>query len=370
MNNIVMNNNEDKSKPPFDNESEDEMIALSENELDKILSEAEIVQETVDKETANKSEKEGSQNLSEKRMDKLSEEGNKTDEPEEEFDISNEIDEFSTEDLDKIELEESDKDLYSEELEKEIESIELEPEEGEIDKDLEEDLKNIPLEADNEEEVDLDRYLQSVQSDIDLKDLNIDEEEEKLPAESPVIGENEDIFKETGIEGIEEEEIPNLEEVESAQEEVSQEEETQPIELEEEQEKVILAPEEKTFEGNVSLTEEEENILKEDLDLEAETPEETGEKEILSVTGEELNKMAEEEEKKESYLQEPAEFEAEEEIIGEKISIDKTLYDDIVVVLKYMDNLLGDLQEDRIKDFAKSKYFKLYKEVFEKLGIT
>ena len=39
-------------------------------------------------------------------------------------------------------------------------------------------------------------------------------------------------------------------------------------------------------------------------------------------------------------------------------------------ILKYMDNLLGDLPEEKIREFSKSKYFSLYKEVFEKLNLT
>jgi hypothetical protein len=32
--------------------------------------------------------------------------------------------------------------------------------------------------------------------------------------------------------------------------------------------------------------------------------------------------------------------------------------------------LLGDLPDEKIKEFAQSEYFPLYKEVFEKLNLT
>jgi hypothetical protein len=35
-----------------------------------------------------------------------------------------------------------------------------------------------------------------------------------------------------------------------------------------------------------------------------------------------------------------------------------------------MDTLLGDLPDEKIKEFAQSEYFPLYKEIFEKLNLT
>ncbi len=51
-------------------------------------------------------------------------------------------------------------------------------------------------------------------------------------------------------------------------------------------------------------------------------------------------------------------------------SIDAALLNDITTILKFMDNLLGDLPDEKIKEFAKSEYFPLYKEVFDKLKLT
>ncbi|MGP1586993.1 MAG: hypothetical protein ACTTHG_01470 [Treponemataceae bacterium] len=52
---------------------------------------------------------------------------------------------------------------------------------------------------------------------------------------------------------------------------------------------------------------------------------------------------------------------------GEAASV--SLTDKIKSVLKYMDQLLENLPEDKIEEFAKSEKFKEYKSVFEELGI-
>ena len=73
--------------------------------------------------------------------------------------------------------------------------------------------------------------------------------------------------------------------------------------------------------------------------------------------------------KEEEERQTPA---AEKEPVPEmdETAIDNTLFNDITIILKYMDNLLGDLPEEKIKEFSQSKYFSLYKEVFEKMNIA
>jgi hypothetical protein len=132
----------DKSKSPFDSESEEDTIALSKDELDNILSEAEIVQETSSTEAEIQPEEDTSEDptvISEEHefdseaASELMEEGD--------FDISGEIDELSPEDLENIELEESDIEQYSQELEselgEELELPEMEEEESEIGEEIE-----------------------------------------------------------------------------------------------------------------------------------------------------------------------------------------------------------------------------------------
>jgi len=411
-------NGEGKSKSPFDAETEDDTIALSRDELEDILSEAEIVQEpTIDEVPGG--EGDATDDVTEESGEEVSPDQGISDEMEmteelkesEEFDISGEIDELTPKDLEDIELEESDIENYTQELKTELgEELvmpDIEEDEGDLDedlKDIEDELADIhpeglKMEGDLDEETDLDSYLDSVKSDIDLESINLDEENEEQPVESPVIDEEVDIdnleqsaeeaFKEAGIEGIgdefeEDEEkgdeqlLRSLEEAEltpkedegEIQEGLQEPEETG---VDETEEPTLLMeeenePSEESFEGEVQLTGEEESILTEDIDLEAE-PEE--EEEIVSVSGEDLEKLSEEE----SGLKEPAELEKEvakgtEEAGTEETVIDTTLYNDIVVILQYMDNLLGELPDEKIKEFSKSKYFSLYKEVFEKLNLA
>jgi len=200
----MSDNVEDKLKSPFDSESEDDTIALSTNELDNILSEAEIVEETsgtdVGPETEDISISEGEEGAAKETGD-LEDTIERDTEPgtdfseDEEFDISGEIDELSPEDLENIEIEESEVDTYAQELEGELgseqqmpEMKEPELEEEGVEEDLDQgmagmDAEGITLEANLDEEMDLDTYLDSVKSDIDLESADLGEGEE-TPVES------------------------------------------------------------------------------------------------------------------------------------------------------------------------------------------
>jgi pilus assembly protein FimV len=411
-------NGEGKSKSPFDAETEDDTIALSRDELDDILSEAEIVQEPTIDEVPGGEEDVSADVTEESEVDISLDEGpseemETTEEltENEEFDISGEIDELTPKDIEDIELEEGDIENYTQELKSELgEELEM-PDIDEDEVDLEGDLREIEdeladihpeglkLDGDLDEDMDLDTYLDSVKSDIDLESIDLDEENEEDLVESPMIGDTEDIdnleqtseeaFKEAGIEGIgeefeeetekgDEQLLRSLEEAELTPkeeegeisegfpepEETGQEEAEAPFfQMEEKPESF-----EESFDDEVQLNEEEESILTEDIDLETESAED---EEIVSVSGEDLERLSEEE----PALKEPEELEKEvttetEETSGEEMTIDKTLYNDITVILQYMDNLLGELPDEKIKEFSKSKYFSLYKEVFEKLNLA
>jgi len=396
---------EEKTKSPFDSESEDETIALSMDELDGILSEAEIVKETQQKQqdkAENESEEGepqldeidlGEPDLSEElgeidlgeidlddaigedfgedislpedeeieeeviSMELPSEDTDKDMSHADEFDISGEIDELSLKDLEDIELEVGDVDTYVQDLEEEFEQ------EGDISLDEDEtDTSGIAKEIEAldseveqlpEERIDLE----ALEAEGEPFDLGIEEESgEAELEEAPVLGEkdeklegfdleDQEAFREAGIEGIEEElgdlrlpEVPEEMELD----------ETGLPGMEEEEIEIPVGPEssaEPIEEETVVLSDEEEEILAEDLDLEAE------QEDVVTVTGEELSKLEKEGEQ------------------GDKTSIDSALYNDITNVLRYVDTLLGDLPEDKIKEFSNSSYFDLYKEVFEKLGI-
>ncbi|MGQ9616048.1 MAG: hypothetical protein ACUVWJ_06550, partial [Spirochaetota bacterium] len=399
---------------------EEETIALSKDELDNILSEAEIIHETSE---PGRSKESGISETEE--SEELKEEPKLASGDEEEFDISGEIDELSPEDLENIELEESELESFTKELEAEvggelkIEELEI-PEEGEaeiepvIEKEqAETSAKTIPeetlesietptpqLETRIDEEIDLETYLSSVKEELDLESIEIEEEE---LTELPILGEEEKVidiqtgeaFKEAGIEGVEEESVTldeaELEDIEKMTleeevpagettiEEAAPEGEITELEIEK------LPPEigkemedlEKPFKGEIILDEKEEKILSEDFDLSEGAVEEVETEDIVSVKGEELEALGLEEEAAKPVA-EPT-IEGTVEIGGEELAavtgkeeplIDYALFNDIKTILKFMDSLLGDLPEEKIKEFSRSEYFPLYKQVFEKLNIT
>jgi len=411
---------------------ENETIALSSNELNNILSEAELVQEKVKK--AENTTEEAPANSDEEFDIPLTEE---------EFDISDEIDQLTPEDLENIELEESEIESFSKELEEELgEEIALPEglpeEEAEVisPEEISEELEGIDtgeltfepemeggeidlesLEGVEGGEIDLES-LEGVDTEaVDLGDLDLGEEigEQEL-SEPPVLGEEsvdldletDDAFKEAGIEGVDEsvtladvdlegieditvdDELPSIgeeagevtledlsedefPELETAGESVAEEpveelpaddfieelpseepiDETDFPSLSDEEpaleaettEPVVEELPDEGFADEILLGEDEEKILSEDFDLTAEV-EELPEEDVVTISGEEVGTL------------------------GEVGPVDAALLNDITTILKFMDTLLGDLSDEKIKEFAQSEYFPLYKEVFEKLNLA
>jgi len=411
---------------------ENETIALSSNELNNILSEAELVQEKVKK--AENTTEEAPANSDEEFDIPLTEE---------EFDISDEIDQLTPEDLENIELEESEIESFSKELEEELgEEIALPEglpeEEAEVisPEEISEELEGIDtgeltfepemeggeidlesLEGVEGGEIDLES-LEGVDTEaVDLGDLDLGEEigEQEL-SEPPVLGEEsvdldletDDAFKEVGIEGVDEsvtladvdlegieditvdDELPSIgeeagevtledlsedefPELETAGESVAEEpveelpaddfieelpseepiDETDFPSLSDEEpaleaettEPVVEELPDEGFADEILLGEDEEKILSEDFDLTAEV-EELPEEDVVTISGEEVGTL------------------------GEVGPVDAALLNDITTILKFMDTLLGDLSDEKIKEFAQSEYFPLYKEVFEKLNLA
>ena len=50
--------------------------------------------------------------------------------------------------------------------------------------------------------------------------------------------------------------------------------------------------------------------------------------------------------------------------------IDQSMKQEVKSVLAYMDQLLENLPEDKIAEFAKSEHFETYKKLFQELGIS
>ncbi len=66
----------------------------------------------------------------------------------------------------------------------------------------------------------------------------------------------------------------------------------------------------------------------------------------------------------------PESIEQKEQIIDEKIDpLSSASKEELKKVLKYIDKLLENLPEEKIKEFAKSEYYDLYSKILNKLGI-
>jgi pilus assembly protein FimV len=82
-----------------------------------------------------------------------------------------------------------------------------------------------------------------------------------------------------------------------------------------------------------------------------------------SVSMDELNEI-------QADITEPGIKDSKARMIDEKIaSLSTDSKDELRYVLVYLDNLLEDLPEDKIKEFAKSEYYDLYVKILDKLGI-
>ena len=53
-------------------------------------------------------------------------------------------------------------------------------------------------------------------------------------------------------------------------------------------------------------------------------------------------------------------------MLAENGEIDK---DNLKIIFKYLDDLLNNLPEDKIKEFAQSKYYDLYTKFLDNLGV-
>jgi len=82
----------------------------------------------------------------------------------------------------------------------------------------------------------------------------------------------------------------------------------------------------------------------------------------ILITAEELNNARREAQDSESVTSNSA-----PETVD---SIPEDLKKDVKSVLKYMDQLLENLPEDKIEEFARSEHFNVYKKLFTELGLV
>ncbi len=314
----------------FFQKGEDETIALTGDELDNILNTADVTEEMAGPEETLES--------LEEELPELPELG----EQEQEEPKGEQIMELGSLDLEEEEIpaaetEGKEEGLVSEE-EKNIE-IEigekggLEEEELGFEEQPEEGLDEISLEGLEEGELDVSEDLE-LGEEAELEAGT--EELEELSLEEPTLDEAgepsleeeqvEPLLEEAGTEELEElslEELPDIEAAEALGEDETAVEELDELEAEE------------GGAAELELAAEDLAVPQESVDLEIAEFQEAGEPESRAATE----------------------------------ALPSDLQSDIKSVLSYLDQLLEALPEDKIKEFAQSEYFGIYKRLFEELGL-
>ena len=315
----------------FANTDEDETIALSTDELDNILNTADFTQKSTEEENIENQKSEEIQEIPE--IETAEENGNSEEEinfespeqiqetqKEEELSAEDEIP-FATDDFDSID------ESYS--------------------------LDDEPIFAEN------DNFNFDDNEGFSLPEEN-SEVEEELPEEISIPKGDDDIFVESSSQDFIEasssasETDSNNEEIEVV-EEIPDNEEIEPVE-----------------EENISFDE----ISTDDFTFEENEEEKTSIED--SLTEEKLQFLQSDVEEKENENSSVQENKAQNEeisvpqesISNENESFDGELKTEIKSVLSYMDQLLENLPEEKIEEFAQSEQFDTYKKLFKKLGLA
>ena len=360
----------------FFQKGEEETIALTGDELDNILNTADVTEEVEGPE-------EGVESLEEEELPEedlpaevpaaeVPEEIGPLAEPDEEIMELGSLDLEEEAPLEELTLEDSE--LSLEELEPsaaEDESIEIdigEKSEEELLLDESESFEDI-------EELSLDEELGTLEGETEeIEDLNLEEPEdvpvleeieelEELSLEAP---EDESELGEAGeaeeislAEPATESELGEIEELEN----ISLEEPDADSSLEEVEEIEELSLEELTGEEDSS----QDDVLAlgdlEDTGLEAEDTED------LELAEEELSTPEEPEDLEVEELGSLEEESEEPQLQASSQVLPQDLQSDIKSVLSYLDQLFEALPEEKIKEFAQSDYFGIYKRLFEELGL-
>lgn len=344
----------------FSDDNEDETIALSGDELNNILNNADFTTEEAEEElvedisdeTVTKTEEDAVINplgdateLTDSDIDTMDEYEDSS------FADDSEVSNFVNEDLQEPELEDLQMDNNFEEEEDLSEEIDV-PKDEEV---YEEPETNDFFESINAEDPSISdtltedrlKYLEDSFED------SVDENEEKLDVE--ILDENENVIEDST------DEIEN--ELSTEEAEVSD-----IIENEEDENDESNEPTEDVFnssqwDNDVTEPTEDNNAETESI-VEDEIPEE-----IIEETENDIVEPVFENEKTEETVDTPVEC---AENIAKPASSSPTakIQDDIKSVLVYMDQLLENLPEDKIEEFAKSEHFDTYKKLFNDLGIS
>lgn len=343
----------------FSDDNEDETIALSGDELNNILNNADFTTEEAEEElvedisdeTVTKTEEDAVINplgdateLTDSDIDTMDEYEDSS------FADDSEVSNFANEDLQEPELEDlqMDNNFEEEDLSEEIDV----PKDEEV---YEEPETNDFIESINAEDPSISdtltedrlKYLEDSFED------SVDENEEKLDVE--ILDENENVIEDST------DEIENELSTEEAEvSDIIENEEDESDESNEPTEDVFNSSQ---WDNDVTEPTEDNNAETESI-VEDEIPEE-----IIEDTENDIVEPVFENEQTEETVDTPLES---AENIAKPASSSPTakIQDDIKSVLVYMDQLLENLPEDKIEEFAKSEHFDTYKKLFNDLGIS
>jgi hypothetical protein len=214
---------------------------------------------------------------------------------------------------------------------------------GEIDEtDPDLELPNIDFEAETLEEPQLDNI-----------EFDVEESEEKTIPEEIIIPKTDDIL----VESSEESEEPAVEEIEE--------------QLPEEEDIIEEIIDVEISDDEIQITDETMDFLSQDTNsaLEEKTSEEESEVDDTpteEVFGDQWGEATVEDTESETITDnKKGIFDIPKEEV-----IDGELKAQIKTVLTYMDQLLENLPEEKIEEFARSEYFESYKKLFDELGIS
>lgn len=345
----------------FSDDNEDETIALSGDELNNILNNADFTTEEAEEElvedisdeTVTKTEEDAVINplgdateLTDSDIDTMDEYEDSS------FADDSEVSNFANEDLQEPELEDLQMDNNFEEEEEDLsEEIDV-PKDEEV---YEEPETNDFIESINAEDPSISdtltedrlKYLEDSFED------SVDENEEKLDVE--ILDENENVIEDST------DEIENELSTEEAEvSDISENEEDENDESNEPTEDVFNSTQ---WDNDVTEPTEDNNAETESI-VDDEIPEE-----IIEDSENDIVEPVFENEQTEEIVDTPVES---AENIAKPASPSPTakIQDDIKSVLVYMDQLLENLPEDKIEEFAKSEHFDTYKKLFNDLGIS
>ena len=396
----IESENQEETSGFFNDDNEDETISLSGDELNNILNNANFTTEEPTEDNISASDETDEIDNSDELLDsneETEEESEAIEEP-----VVDDVAEIQDETVvnplgDATELTDSDLDTIDE---YEEDSFAEESETSDFaDEDLQEpELDELKMDndfdendEDLQEEIDIPKEENAVETEEEYEDESFEEPEtndfiESINAVDPTISETltEDRLK--YLEDTFEDEPEVTEEVEETPEEPVQEE------TEEVSEEDTVSEPEETIEEDDELEESNEptedvfnspqwdnevpsveNVLAENDTIEDVATKESDticEEEIIEPETDEDNIVQDNIEEQNLSAEEEVTQVVEKPVATNTTSPTSKIQDDIKSVLVYMDQLLENLPEEKIEEFAKSEHFDTYKKLFSELGIS